>query len=399
MHRLSTVTFACAAICLVFASPAAAQILTEAPAVARGGAICATKYPGSFLDIGTGACWECPATHPNRTIFPVNEGWACERPAAEVFSEVDGPRNPTGWLGTDCPRGWFLDIGHGKCYSCPSGYNRSLLPVGHARACSRVVRASWVAATRKGTEGCPDGAFRNGLTGYCFQCPTGFVRNLLIADDLTKINACTRVSLATGSEAMKALFDAEQAAYETTRDVLGHTASGMRSYDPVTGLFDIGARAMMKDLVDSEMLHADGFYAVTWLVSLGTSALLGYTYSYGYTMSKVDDAYQCRKVQSHAFTAGLAVGAGATFAIVLQGGVSEGLSESNGWQVGAAYPPVSGGWGLHWDATTGALSQGYNFGPALQVDATLSEYAHGWTITRGIVDCDKMTWGTGWDSL
>jgi hypothetical protein len=87
MHRLSTVLFVGSAICLVLASPAAAQIFTEAPAVARGGAICATKYEGSFLDIGTGACWQCPAPHPNRTIFPVTGGWACERPAREARSD------------------------------------------------------------------------------------------------------------------------------------------------------------------------------------------------------------------------------------------------------------------------------------------------------------------------
>ena len=384
-----------AAIGLAFAGPAHAQSISEAPAMYRGEATCPTKFPGSFLDIGTAACWQCTSTHPRRTIFPVTGVQACERPAYEAFRRAGGPENPTGWLRTDCRSGWFLDIGKGKCYTC-SGYNRTAYAVDHARACSKLVPISWASASRMGVEGCPAGSFRNGLTASCYACPAGHSRNAVIADDLTKVNACTAVSFAPGPDPTREKFDATKGAQSGTQSLLGSTAAGMTTFNSATAAFDLASREVMKALVDGELLYLNGFDAVTWLVSAGLAVGIGYTHNYGYVMSKVDGAHQCRKTWTNTFTGGLAVSAGAAFTIIVQKGVSLEPSETNGWQVGASYPPVTGGWGLHWDARTGALSSAYNFGPAAELEVNFSEYAHSWTETGKVVSCDAMTWGAGW---
>ena len=383
------------AIGLAVASPSQAQSITAAPAMYRGAATCPTKFPGSFHDIGTAACWKCDSTHPNRTIFPVNGARACERRPYEQFRRAGGPENPTGLLKTDCRRGWFLDIGKGKCYTC-SGYNRTAFPVGHARACARLVPVSREGATRMGAAGCPSGSFRNGLTASCYACPAGHSRNAVIANDLTKVDACTAISLVPGRNQTKAKFDKASGAQVGTRNLLGSTASGMTMYDAFTSAFDRASREAMKELVEGELLYMNGFDAVAWLVDVGGAVGLGYSHSYGYVMSKVDGERQCRKTWANSFSGGISVSAGATFTIALQKGVSEGPSESNGWQVGVSYPPVTGGWGLHWDAKTGALSSAYRFGPAADLEVNVSEYAHTWSETGKVVSCDEMTWGTRW---
>jgi len=162
---------------------------TDLPAEYIGKFTCPAKYSGSFLDIGRQECWQCPRATPKRTIFPVNQTWACEKPAYEHFKRAAGPRNPTGWIGTDCQKGWFLDIGKGKCYSC-KGYNRSLYAVTDRRACSRVIPLKKSSATLRGPVGCGDG-FQHFLSGNCYTCPTGSYRNANTGKDPAQFGACT----------------------------------------------------------------------------------------------------------------------------------------------------------------------------------------------------------------
>lgn len=164
----------------------------EEPAVYTGEMTCPGKYSGTSRDLTTGLCWKCPPSQPKRTIFTVTGKEACEKPAHEVFSKAKGPKNPTGLLKTDCPNGYFLDIGKGKCYSCAKGYNRSTYPVTHARACSKVVKLSRAPAELPGSDGCDPGSFQHGLTGKCYACPTGTRRNLRMGSDPSKFDACTR---------------------------------------------------------------------------------------------------------------------------------------------------------------------------------------------------------------
>jgi hypothetical protein len=384
-------SFACA-------SPVIAQLATDVPAVYRGGATCPTKYPGSFLDIGTAACWKCPTTQPNRTIFPVTATNACERPAYEAFKRASGPADPTGFLRTDCAKGWFLDIGKGKCYSC-AGYNRTAYAIDHARACSKVIAATWASALKQGPDGCAPGSFRNGLTTKCYACPPDYSRNAVVADDLTKVNACTKNSGSTEA-ATEANFNASKDAQAGSKTQLGDMSGRLTSYDPGQAAFDLGARALMKETVDGTLLYQNGFNAVSMMGSVSVAGVVGYTHAWGYSMQKVSGAYVCKKIWANTFTGGISAGAGVVVEIALSTGVEDGGSETNGWQVSASYPPVAGGWGLHWSAKTGALSSSaYTFGPGLALEVGLSEYAHTWAETGKTVACDKMTWGGGWALL
>lgn len=186
--RIVTVLCAILAAIALWFSPAA----SAEPAIYSGNFTCESKYPGTKSDIGTGQCWSCPSSHPNRTVFGVNSNQACEKRAGINWSTATDRGRGTGLLRTDCPKGAFWDP-NGRCYSCPGGYNRSLeYGVTSARACYKRYGATRRSASIKGNQGCAADAFRNGLSDNCFKCPAGTYRNANIGSDLSKINACTR---------------------------------------------------------------------------------------------------------------------------------------------------------------------------------------------------------------
>lgn len=119
----------------------------------RKGRTCSQKYPGSFLDVGRRECWQCPRSYPSRTVFPVHGPKACERRGGKHFAKAQGPRRGTGLLKTDCPRGWFFDIGRGRCYRCPNGYKRTVYAVDSNSACVRHTGPSRTRAKYRGTPG------------------------------------------------------------------------------------------------------------------------------------------------------------------------------------------------------------------------------------------------------
>ena len=127
----------------------------HSPAKWAGKANCRSKF-GAFKDkkgvawnpafrnIIRGQCWSCPAGAPDRTTFPVKSAKACKRKAYKKYKRAAGPKNPGGKLvKTKCGKGWFLDVGKGKCYSC-QGYKRSLKSVTGAKACYKRVKAKRV---------------------------------------------------------------------------------------------------------------------------------------------------------------------------------------------------------------------------------------------------------------
>jgi neutral ceramidase len=205
--------------------------------------------PGQFFDIFTGACWSCPEGY-NRTIFPVDGGAACEKPAYSDYAAALSTRG-SGFFGTDCPggyvfdfilgrcyrcpdgyaklifrswndgaacehvypavdtsatrhdglcpRGQFLDIGTGYCWSCPDGYNRTIFPIRGAAACQTVIPAVDTSATRH--DGlCPSGQFWDIGTGYCWSCPPGYKRTIFVIGGST---ACEQVIPAVSTTATK----------------------------------------------------------------------------------------------------------------------------------------------------------------------------------------------------
>ncbi|MEM1324652.1 MAG: hypothetical protein AAGI23_01800 [Bacteroidota bacterium] len=81
--------------------------------------------------------------------------------------------------GSDCPtkyKGSFLDVGRGECWSCPAGYGRTLEAVDSEKACSKGVFGPFKQATKKGKPGCDSNSFPHGNT--CYSCPDGFERTL-----------------------------------------------------------------------------------------------------------------------------------------------------------------------------------------------------------------------------
>lgn len=88
---------------------------------------------GAFFDIGKRRCYSCDR-NTRRTAFPVTSPKACSMPYAAVSGKA------TAVASTGCPPGSFIDIGKGACYSCGAHYNRTTFAVDHQRAC---VRNDW----------------------------------------------------------------------------------------------------------------------------------------------------------------------------------------------------------------------------------------------------------------
>ncbi|MBL9168933.1 MAG: neutral/alkaline non-lysosomal ceramidase N-terminal domain-containing protein [Verrucomicrobiales bacterium] len=161
-----------------------------APAAQHGPEGCG---PGQFFDLLAGACWSCPAGY-NRTIFPIGDPWACERPAT---SEFLAPLSAAGSL-FNCPAGYEYDIILGRCYRCPDGSGKFIFRSwdDSRGACERVIPAAGSFATRHG-ELCPPGQFRD--LGFCWSCPAEYNRTIFRVDDP---RACERVipaSLSAGT--------------------------------------------------------------------------------------------------------------------------------------------------------------------------------------------------------
>jgi hypothetical protein len=153
----------------------------------------ATRHPdpcpqGSVGDIKTKTCWSCPAGY-SRSRFPADGGNACERKATTLHQKGTRHGQGTGLLRTDCPRGQFWDP-NGYCWSCPSGYTRTVAPVTDGRACAREVAASYARAMNVGGPGygCPAGAFVDLGTGACWSCPKNWHRTI---NPIGSAHACT----------------------------------------------------------------------------------------------------------------------------------------------------------------------------------------------------------------
>lgn len=66
---------------------------------------------------------------------------------------------------------------NGSCYSCPSGYARTIFPVTAGNACERggpPPFGTWVGAENLGRPGCRAGEFQVGDS--CYTCPSGSSR-------------------------------------------------------------------------------------------------------------------------------------------------------------------------------------------------------------------------------
>ncbi len=91
-----------------------------------------------------------------------------------------------------CPTGSFFDLGTWSCFTCPSGYNRTGFAVDTPKACSKEIRPEYKYAKRvAGHKACPAGSFKDGRNGgECWSCPTGYSRTM---SALTAWDACGKV--------------------------------------------------------------------------------------------------------------------------------------------------------------------------------------------------------------
>ena len=135
---------------------------------------------GQFFDLLTGYCWSCPAGY-NRTLAAVNAANACELPARSVFASA----NRFGQAG--CAPGQFFDLASGYCWSCPAGYNRTVFDINSGAACEKPELLDYASATRHGQAGCGPGQFFDLVTGACWSCPSGYNRTLFA---IGGANAC-----------------------------------------------------------------------------------------------------------------------------------------------------------------------------------------------------------------
>lgn len=145
------------------------------------GSLCPT---GQFFDlIQGGTCWSCPPGYARTIPWGVDTDKACEKASSTDFRRAVERGKGSGWFGTDCAGGQFWDIVDGNCHSCDDGYSMQVLEHVHSdRKCARGIPATFARATNHGKP-CGEGKFwdpRNG--GECWSCPSGFVRTIAPVD-------------------------------------------------------------------------------------------------------------------------------------------------------------------------------------------------------------------------
>lgn len=157
---------------------------------------------GTFFDlIDGGSCWSCPSGTV-RNVTAVNSASACLRPPGETVRKATRHGRGTGLLGTDCPKGQFWDP-NGSCWSCPSGFTRTAAPVTAKNACTKWRGPSTARATKRKSLACGAGEFADPSGGgTCWSCPSGYVRTLAA---VSAPNACAARDLIAGASPLLGL--------------------------------------------------------------------------------------------------------------------------------------------------------------------------------------------------
>lgn len=153
------------------AANAAGEVVTVKHSKAKlaGKPACASKYPAAsgqgaaFRHLLTKSCYSCPTGY-KRTVFPLKAKNACERvvKAKALWSKA----TYKGKLFKSKPSGAFIDPRNGGEYwSCPKGTHRTIVhAVTSSKACERRASTSYKKAPkyRKNShigQGCPGGKF------------------------------------------------------------------------------------------------------------------------------------------------------------------------------------------------------------------------------------------------
>jgi hypothetical protein len=134
--------------------------------------------PGSFFDVGTWSCFSCPTGY-KRSLASVASERACQQPDGNA----QGKLTSATLRGTACPKGSFFDPTRGgECWTCPTDYKRSTAPVEWKDACVKPADKKFASTSKKGSAtgllkaNCPAGQFAK--QGSCYACPSGYKRTL-----------------------------------------------------------------------------------------------------------------------------------------------------------------------------------------------------------------------------
>lgn len=156
---------------------------------------------GSFADIGanTYGCWSCPSGF-NRDIAAVDTEQACSKPvvsAKPIFTDYKAAsRLASVRL---CPHGSFFDPRNGgECWTCPANFGRNMKAVTDDGSCSRLnvdigkgqVIEYKNAVFTGAACGEKDGFWDPIDGGSCWSCPSGYERTIFPA--VTSPQACGR---------------------------------------------------------------------------------------------------------------------------------------------------------------------------------------------------------------
>lgn len=261
---------------------------------------------GQFYDIGNGDCWSCPTGY-NRTIFPVTGTSACEKPPYSLFTSA---LNQTATGGSDCPSGYVYDFILGQCYKCPSGYAKNVFNAWNtSNACEKSALQTSGADVTSGTgllgTDCPSGyVFDFGL-GKCYKCPTSYAKNIFFAWNAA--NACERTVLLTSSASSQSATGGSNCLAGYVYDfLLGRCYKCPSSYNKVIvqPWNSVSAwEAVVPAQLSAATRHGGGGCPVGQFLDIGYGTCWSCPPGYVRTISAVTTATACEKVNPVVFSA------------------------------------------------------------------------------------------------
>lgn len=154
------------------------QDFTRATKVSEAG--CGSDAFFDVIDGGT--CWACPAGY-QRTLSSVKGEKACRQEGKTLYAKATDHGKGWGMLGTNCDPGEFWDP-NGRCYSCPKGYSRTTHAVTSGKACVKTTQTLHARAQlHGGANNCGAGTFYDPIQGgTCWTCPSGYGRTVFPVD-------------------------------------------------------------------------------------------------------------------------------------------------------------------------------------------------------------------------
>ncbi len=142
---------------------------------------------GQWPSLHNGYCYSCPQGFSHDLLRNGDDGQVCFKQMPEQITYRQGTKYRPSTL-TVCPRGQWVSLHNGYCYSCPQGFSHDLARSGDdGKVCFK--KMTEPTAYRQGTKygkfavGCPAGQWVSLHNGYCYSCPQGFSHDLARSGD------------------------------------------------------------------------------------------------------------------------------------------------------------------------------------------------------------------------